>query len=101
MNGIRISLPPTPSTQSELQHLQSLRHKLLKEDVEYPKKGTHKPHKQYKRDQSLMRLINIRLYELTGNDMYLWLSGHFKELESIHPREGYDKLKFNLLDENH
>ena len=30
-----------------------------------------------------MRLINIRLYELTGNDMYLWISGHFKELKKI------------------
>lgn len=64
--------------------------------MEYPKKGIHKPHKNYKRDKSLMRLINIRLYELTGNDMYLWLGGQFKELESIQPKESYDKLKFNV-----
>jgi hypothetical protein len=38
--------------------------------------------KKYRRDQSLMRLINTRLYELTGNDMYLWLSGHFAELNA-------------------
>lgn len=63
----------------------------------YPKKGTNNTHKEYKRGRSLMRLINIRLYELTGNDMYLWLGGNFKELESIQPREDYDKLKFNLI----
>jgi hypothetical protein len=97
MNGTPIYLPPTPSTLTELQHLQTLRHKLLTDDVNYPKKGVHKPHQKYKRDQSLMRLINIRLYELTGKDMYLWLSGHFKELENIPPKEGYDKLKFNLI----
>lgn len=56
---------------------------MLAEDTEYPKKGVHKPHKKYKRDQSLMRLINIRLYEITGNDMYLWISGHFNELKKI------------------
>ena len=44
-----------------------------------------------------MRLINIRLYELTGNDMYLWLGGNFKELEKIRPSGDYDKLKFNLI----
>ncbi len=47
-----------------------------------------------------MRLINIRLYELTGNDMYLWLGGHFKELEVVRPVGEYDKLKFKLLDED-
>jgi hypothetical protein len=51
--------------------------------MEYPKKGVHKPHKQYKREQRLMLLINQRLYELTGNDMYLWISGHFNELKKI------------------
>lgn len=65
--------------------------------MEYPKSGKHKPKRNYDRDKSLMRLINIRLYELTGNDMYLWLGGNFKELESIQPREDYDKLKFNLI----
>jgi hypothetical protein len=51
--------------------------------MEYPKMGVHKPKKKYARDQSMMRLINIRLYELTGNDMYLWISGHFNELKKI------------------
>lgn len=83
MNGIPVCLPSTPSALTELQHLRNLRHKLLADDMEYPKKGVHKPHKQYKRDQSLMRLINKRLYELTGNDMYLWISGHFNELKKI------------------
>ena len=90
-------MPPTPSGQSELQHLQKLRHKLLTDDMEYPKKGVHKPKRDYARGQSLMRLVNIRLYELTGKDMYLWLGGHFKELESIRPEDDYDKLKFNLI----
>jgi len=83
MNGIPIYLPPTPPTLSELQHLRNLRRKLLTDDMEYPKSGVHKPKKKYARDQSLMRLINVRLYELTGNDMYLWLSGHFNELKKI------------------
>ena len=51
--------------------------------MEYPKLGIHKPKLKYDRDQSLMRLINVRLYELTGNDMYLWISGHFNELKKI------------------
>ncbi len=76
-------MPPTPSDQSELQHLRSLRHKLLIDDMEYPKTGVHKPKRKYARDQSLMKLINVRLYELTGNDMYLWISGHFNELKKI------------------
>ncbi len=76
-------MPPTPSGQSELQHLRSLRHKLLIDDMEYPKTGVHKPKRKYARDQSLMKLINVRLYELTGNDMYLWISGHFNELKKI------------------
>jgi hypothetical protein len=83
MNGIPIYLPPTPSDQSELQHLRSLRHKLLIDDMEYPKAGVHKPKRKYDRDKSLMKLINIRLYELTGKDMYLWISGHFNELKKI------------------
>lgn len=49
----------------------------------YPNKGKYKPQDKYRRDRSLMRLVNIRLYELTGNDMYLWLSGHFNELKNI------------------
>lgn len=56
---------------------------MLSEDMEYPKMGVHKPSPQYKRDYSLMRLINKRLYELTGNDMYLWLGGCFNELNKI------------------
>lgn len=76
-------MPPTPSDQSELQHLRSLRYKLLIGDMEYPKMGVHKPKRKYARDQSLMKLINVRLYELTGNDMYLWISGHFNELKKI------------------
>ena len=83
MNGIPIYLPPTPSTLTELQHLRSLRHKLLTEDMEYPKAGIHKPKIKYDCDKSLMRLINVRLYEITGNDMYLWISGHFNELNKI------------------
>jgi hypothetical protein len=51
--------------------------------MEYPKMGVHKPKRRYARDQSLMRLINVRLYELTGNDMYLWIGGHFNELNKI------------------
>ena len=27
--------------------------------------------------------INKRLYEITGNDMYLWLGGHYDELKKI------------------
>jgi hypothetical protein len=72
-----------PPTLTELQHLRNLRHKLLTDDMEYPKMGVHKPKRRYARDQSLMRLINVRLYELTGNDMYLWISGHFNELNKI------------------
>jgi hypothetical protein len=33
--------------------------------------------------------------------MYLWLGGQFKELESISPKKDFDKLKFNLLNEDH
>jgi hypothetical protein len=51
--------------------------------MEYPKSGVHKPMSKYNREQKLMRLINVRLYELTGNDMYLWISGHFNELKKI------------------
>jgi hypothetical protein len=60
-----------------------MRHELLTSDLEYPKNGVYKPQREYKRDRSLMQLINKRLYELTGNDMYLWLSGHFNELKKI------------------
>jgi hypothetical protein len=57
---------------------------MLKSDTQYPKKkGAYKPMDKYKRDKSLMRLINNRLYELTGNDMYLWLGGNFNELKKI------------------
>jgi hypothetical protein len=45
--------------------------------------GVYKPMHKYKRDKSLMRLINNRLYELTGNDMYLWLGGNYNELKKI------------------
>lgn len=83
MNGIPIYLPPTPPTLTELQHLRNLRRKLLTDDMEYPKMGVRKPKRRYARDQSLMRLINVRLYELTGNDMYLWIGGHFNELNKI------------------
>ena len=83
MNGTPISLPRTPSTLTELQHLRNLRRKLLIDDLEYPKKGVYKPMYKYKRDKSLMRLINNRLYELTGNDMYLWLGGNYNELKKI------------------
>jgi hypothetical protein len=51
--------------------------------MEYPKAGVYKPMGKYNREQKLMRLINVRLYELTGNDMYLWISGHFNELNKI------------------
>jgi len=76
-------LPSTPPTLSELQHLRNLRIKLLTDDLEYPKKGVYKPQEKYRRDQALMRLINKRLYEITGNDMYIWLSGDFNELKKI------------------
>lgn len=76
-------MPSTPPTLSELQHLRNLRHKLLTDDVEYPKMGIYKPQGKYRRDHSLMRLINVRLYEITGNDMYLWLGKHYKELKKI------------------
>lgn len=56
---------------------------MLANDVEYPKIGVHKPKAKYRRDYFLMRLINKRLYELTGNDMYLWLGGHYNELNKI------------------
>lgn len=84
MNGIPIFLPPTPSTSTELQHLRKLRRKMLTDDTKYPKKkGVYKPSAKARRDYSLMRLINKRLYQLTGNDMYLWLGGHYKELQKI------------------
>lgn len=83
MNGIPIYLPPTPSTLTELQHLRNLRHKLLFDDLQYPKKGVYKPMSKYRRDKSLMRLINNRLYEITGKDMYLWLSGQYEDLSSL------------------
>jgi hypothetical protein len=56
---------------------------MLIDDLKYSKKGVYKPMGKYNRDQKIMRLINTRLYELTGNDMYLWLSGHFNELKKI------------------
>lgn len=56
---------------------------MLEKDTLYSKIGQHKPKKDYSRDQSAMRKINVRLYELTGNDMYLWLGGHFNELKKI------------------
>lgn len=57
---------------------------MLKADAKYPKKkGVYKPAGEYRRDYFLMRLINKRLYEITGNDMYLWLSGHHDELQKI------------------
>ena len=51
--------------------------------MKYPKLKIYKPQTLYKRDQSLMRMVKKRLYELTGNDMYLWLGGHFNELKKI------------------
>jgi hypothetical protein len=60
-----------------------LRHNLLIADLKYPQKGVYKPMGKYNRDKKIMRLINVRLYELTGNDMYLWLSGDFNELKKI------------------
>lgn len=83
MNGTLISLPTTPPRQNELQHLRKVRHKMLVADLKYPKKGVYKPMGKYNRDKKIMRLINVRLYELTGNDMYLWLSGDFNELNKI------------------
>lgn len=57
---------------------------MLTADAKYPKKkGVYKPTTKYKRDYVLMGLINKRLYEITGNDMYLWLSGHYNELYKI------------------
>lgn len=57
---------------------------MLKADAKYPKKkGVYKPPGEYRRDYFLMRLVNKRLYEITGNDMYLWLSGHNDELQKI------------------
>jgi hypothetical protein len=57
---------------------------MLSGDTQYPKrKGVYKPKDKYRRDYFLMRLINKRLYELTGNDMYLWLGGLFNELKNI------------------
>jgi hypothetical protein len=38
---------------------------------------------KYNRDKKLMHMINVRLYELTGNDMYIWLGGDFNELKKI------------------
>jgi hypothetical protein len=58
--------------------------------MEYPKAGTYKPMSKYNREQKLMRLINVRLYELTGNDMYLWISGHFNELKKIEDGQNRD-----------
>lgn len=57
---------------------------MLTADAKYPKKkGVYKPSAKYKRDYVLMGLINKRLYEITGRDMYLWLSGHYNELQQI------------------
>jgi len=56
---------------------------MLEKDVLYSKIGKHKPQNDYKKDIRMMRKINVRLYELTGNDMYLWLGGHFNELKKI------------------
>ena len=57
---------------------------MLTADAKYPKKkSVYKPAAKYKRDYVLMRLINKRLYEITGNDMYLWLGGHYDELKKI------------------
>ena len=56
---------------------------MLVADLKYPKKGVYKPMGKYNRDKKIMQLINVRLYELTGNDMYLWLSGDFNELNKI------------------
>jgi hypothetical protein len=58
--------------------------------MEYPKAGIYKPMSKYNREQKLMRLINVRLYELTGNDMYLWISGHFNELKKIEDGQNRD-----------
>lgn len=38
---------------------------------------------KYNRDKKIMRLVNVRLYELTGNDMYLWLGGDYNKLKKI------------------
>lgn len=83
MNGIPISLPRTPRTLTELQHLRNLRHSLLIADLKYPQKGVYKPMGKYNRDKKIMRLINVRLYELTGNDMYIWLGGDYNKLKKI------------------
>jgi hypothetical protein len=57
---------------------------MLKADTKYPKKkGVYKPPGEYRRDYFLMKLVNKRLYEITGNDMYLWLGGHHEELKKI------------------
>lgn len=56
---------------------------MLADDMEYPKAGVYKPMGKYNREQKLMRLINVRLHELTGNDMYLWIGGNFNELNKI------------------
>ena len=56
---------------------------MLEKDALYSKIGKHKPQNDYKKDSRMMRKINVRLYELTGNDMYLWLGGHFNELKKI------------------
>lgn len=67
--------------------------------MEYSEKGVHRPPLDYKRDRSLMRLVNFRLYEITGNNMYLWLGSLYKVLEDATVINQEDKLKFNLIDE--
>jgi hypothetical protein len=57
---------------------------MLRADAKHPKKkGVYKPQNDYRRDYFLMRLINKRLYEITRNDMYLWLGGNYNELKKI------------------
>jgi len=57
---------------------------MLTEDAKWPKqKGVYKPAAKCRRDYTLMKLVNKRLYEITRNDMYLWLSGHHDELQKI------------------
>lgn len=81
MNGIQIQFPDIPQGTDELDYLRNYRHMMLRREAERSDVGESKRDNDRKRELLVMKKINVRLYELTGNNMYIWLGGHYEELK--------------------
>lgn len=96
--------------EAEINTLRQIRIRLIKISTEFDVEKTLKQRKDITRE---IKRTNKKLYELTGNDMYLWLGGHYNELENADQKakkvffqiketdineKVYSKLKFKLVE---